>query len=166
MAGSAGVLAASLAIVVLSRSLSPDEMITGVTAPGIKGGGVAIALVRERAGAIDHDARTFAAGDRWKVLVTCPAERVLFWDLAVVEGAAVSFPLSPVAPIACGNHVALPGAFQLDGRGPAEVCLLLADDPLDRARLATLAGATPLARAAPAACVTLQPAAPAPPPPP
>src|SRR5262249_46288520 len=95
-------------------------------------------------------ATRFAGGDRWKALVTCPRERMLFWDV-VVRGAeggdvSVSFPLAPAAPLACGNHVALPGAFRIDGGGPVQVCLVLSEDPVDRA-----------ATGAAAACKTLVP---------
>jgi Putative zinc-finger len=156
-AASAGGVAVVLAAVLVARPKLPDHALSGVTSPGIKGGDVAISLVRERDGAIDHDARTFTARDRWKVLVTCPSERLLFWDVIVVAGATPSFPLSPGAPIACGNHVPLPGAFHIDGSGPAQVCLVLADDPLDRARLSALAGTAALAQVPRATCVTLSP---------
>ena len=147
---------AALAVVALLARPKPgnDELLADATLPGSKGGGIAVSLVRARDGLIDHDARTFTARDRWKVLVTCPSARVLFWDVVVTQGATPTFPLSPSTPIACGNHVPLPGAFQVDGRTPATVCALLAEDPIDRAHLPTLAVPTLPG----AACVTLQPA--------
>ena len=153
-AGAAGL--AALAVVALLARPKPgnDTTLADATLRGTKGGGIAISLVRARDGRIDHDARTFTARDRWKVLVTCPSERVLFWDVVVTQGATPSFPLSPAAPIACGNHVPLPGAFQVDGRAPATICALLAADPVDRSQLSTLAAPA----LAGAACVTLQPA--------
>ena len=128
-------IAAVLALFLLVRPKALDDTRMGGTLAGVKGGGVALSLVRERDGAIDHGATTFAGRDRWKALVTCPAARVVFWDVVVFDGAAATFPLAPVAPIACGNHVPLPGAFRLDGGQPLEVCLLLAADPIDRARV-------------------------------
>jgi hypothetical protein len=127
-----GAMAAALAVVLLARPPARWP-----TQPTVKGGaGAAIELVRERDGAVEHDARTFAPGDRWKVLVTCPAERLLFWDVAVIDGGgSPSFPLSPAAPLACGNHVPLPGAFRLSAANRAEVCLFLAADPIDRGSL-------------------------------
>jgi len=106
----------------------------GDTLPGVKGGDVALALVRERDGAITHGAETFAPDDRWKALGTCPAGGIVFWDLSVRDGdgGRVRFPLQPAGPIRCGNRVALPGAFRLSGAGRAEVCLTLAADPLPR----------------------------------
>ena len=125
------------------------------TERGIKGGEVTVALVRERNGIVEHGATTFALEDRWKVLVTCPMQQVLFWDLAVLEGERVSFPLLPSAPIACGNHVPLPGAFRLATDHPVEVCLVWGDDPLDREALSAMDAKSLTSRGS---CATLQPA--------
>jgi hypothetical protein len=108
------------------------------TEPGVKGGEVTVALVRERNGIVEHGATTFAPEDRWKVLVTCPMQQVLFWDLAVVDGDHVTFPLQPSTPIACGNHVALPGAFRLAADHIVEVCLVWGSDPVDRVGLSAM----------------------------
>ena len=122
-----------LAVLVLARPKRLDEALTDRTLAGVKGNGIALALVRERNGTIEHDATTFAPGDRWKALVTCPSARVVFWDLAVVGGGGETFPLTPAGPISCGNRVPLPGAFRLDGARPVVICLLLAANPIDRA---------------------------------
>jgi hypothetical protein len=126
---------------------------------GIKGGEVTVALARERNGIVEHGATTFAPDDKWKVLVTCPMQQVLFWDLAVVEGDRVTFPLLPAAPIACGNHAPLPGAFRLVADHPVEVCLVWGDDPLDRVALSAT-DAKGLTESG--ICATLQPAQQAP----
>ena len=55
------------------------------------------------------------AGRRWS---PAPSARVVFWDVAVFDGATATFPLAPAAPITCGNRVPLPGAFRLDGERP------------------------------------------------
>jgi hypothetical protein len=130
---------------------------------GLKGGEVTIALVRERNGIVEHGATSYAPEDRWKVLVTCPMQQVLFWDLAVVESQHVTFPLLPSAPIACGNHVPLPGAFRLAADHLVEVCLLSGNNPLDRVALAAMDAKSLTSGGA---CATLQPAqrAPATPP--
>ena len=133
----------------LQRARPPSETVDRTLA-GVKGNGVALSLVRERDGAIDHDATRFASRDRWKALVTCPSARVLFWDVAVFDGGNATFPLEPAGPIACGNRVPLPGAFKLDGEHLLEVCVLLAADPIDRVRLTAHAGTR-------ATCVALQP---------
>ncbi len=130
-----------LALFLLARPRPLDEPPAERTLAGIKGDGIALSLVRERDGTIDHGATTFTGRDRWKALVTCPAARVVFWDVVVLDGAAAAFPLAPAAPLACGNRVPLPGAFRLDGERPLEVCLLLAADPVDRAAVTARARA-------------------------
>jgi hypothetical protein len=132
---------------------------SGETLPGSKGGDVAIELVRERGGDVVHGAHTFLAEDRWKVLVTCPVERVLFWDVVVEDGGQASFPLSPASPLACGNHVALPGAFQLSGVETKQLCVVFSGDPVARRRV-TAGGSIDLERdvaAGQAVCATLHP---------
>jgi hypothetical protein len=154
-AGVAGV-ASVLALLLVQRPWPVDAPLAGETLAGVKGGGVALSLVRERDGAIEHGATTFSGRDRWKALVTCPAPRMVFWDAVVLDGSAPAFPLAPAAPIACGNRVPLPGAFRLDGEHSVEVCLLLAADPIDRSTVTARASVT--ARAGGAfTCVTLRP---------
>jgi hypothetical protein len=159
---------AALVLVVTARARPPHPKVglstgwstgwsTGPssTLPGIKGGGdVAIEIVRERQGAIAHDATTFAPDDRFQVLVTCPAGRLLFWQLLVRDAQRTDFPLASAGPIPCGNRIPLPGAFRLSGAGPVDVCLVLGGDPLDRASLARV-DAAQLGRRG--ACATLRP---------
>jgi putative zinc finger protein len=121
-----------LVLFVLARPKRLDDGLTDRTLAGVKGNGIALTLVRERNGAIEHDATTFAPGDRWKALVTCPSARMVFWDLAIIGSRGETFPLTPAGPIACGNRVPLPGAFRLDGSGPVVVGLLLDANPIDR----------------------------------
>ncbi len=103
----------------------------------IKGVGeiVTLGLVRERDGAIREDATTFAAGDRWKVVVTCAAGHGTWVDVAVVESGAktADYPLAP-AQIACGNRVVVPGAFELTGKVANRVCVRVAADVAAGAR--------------------------------
>jgi hypothetical protein len=93
----------------------------------IKGGDVSIGLVRDRGGAIREDVLTYAPGDRFKVVVTCPPRFAAWVDVAVVEDGAraADFPLVPAA-IACGNRVVLPGAFTLTGARSNRVCVRVA----------------------------------------
>jgi len=119
----------------------------------VKGGESAVELVRLHAGTIAADATRFSAGDRFQVRVSCPLGAAVYWDLLVLQGGEVFFPLTPSAPFHCANGVSLPGAFELDGHQPANVCVLVQSDaPADRAQLALTA-----ARALPgtAACVGL-----------
>ena len=145
----AGGLALALAAVLALVAWPPDEQAAPpdlAIARGVarlKGtGDVVLDVVRERAGAIRTDVRSYAAGDRWKLVVTCPPTATgspLAIDVRVWEdgAAAVDRPL-PRATIACGNRIALPGAFSISGTRPhhvcarfggtAEACLLLVPD--------------------------------------
>src|SRR5262249_6075662 len=60
-----------------------------------KGGGISLQLASDRLGVAADEATTFLAGDRWKALVTCPAGRLVFWDLVVMDGGGRTFPLAP-----------------------------------------------------------------------
>lgn len=128
--GVAGAIAAASLLLVL-RPLTGRPPGGAPTRPGqlarrvgYKGGELAVALVRERRGRIEHRPRTFAPGDRFKVLVTCPPGP-LRWELVVLQDGRQYHPLRSSTPLSCGNRVALPGAFRLDGHAAAEVCLLV-----------------------------------------
>jgi hypothetical protein len=95
----------------------------------IKGiGDVVVDVVRERDGSVRDDVRTFKAGDRWKVIVTCPPTHAVALDVAVHEDGAAR-PDRPLAPakLVCGNRVVLPGAFALTGTKPHRVCVRIED---------------------------------------
>ncbi len=90
---------------------------------GIKGDGeLAVALVRERAGEVLEDPVGFAAGDRFKVLLTCPPGQRREVTVAVLQDGAVDFPFG--GAVECGSRVALPGAFRMTGGGEARVCVV------------------------------------------
>jgi hypothetical protein len=93
----------------------------GFTVKGV--GEVSIGVVRERAGTITYDARTYRPADRWKVLVTCPPSAGAFIDVDV----GGDHPLAP-AQIACGNRIVVPGAFTLNG-GDNRVCVSVSAAP-------------------------------------
>ncbi|HEX4453753.1 MAG TPA: hypothetical protein VH143_22940, partial [Kofleriaceae bacterium] len=115
------VAAAAIAIVVLRPKPEHGKLLAGVK--GI--GDVRVELVRDRAGAIAFDATTFAPGDRFKVQLTCAAAGGVFVDVAVTDAGAVDHPLGPTR-IACGNDVAVPGAFAITGERPNEICVTIA----------------------------------------
>lgn len=131
----AAAAAAAVLIVVLRPAPSdapdgPDQGANrGAIEVAIKGiGEVAVELVRERGGAIAFDARRYAPGDRWKVVVSCPpvaAAAPLAIDVSVADGATVDHPL-PAARIACGNRVVVPGAFTITGDRANRICARLA----------------------------------------
>jgi hypothetical protein len=128
-AGLAVAAAAILLVVLRPRDSAPPR--EGLA--HVKGlGTVEIVLVRERAGVVRDDVRTFAAGDRWKILVTCAADRAATIEVNIREAGAgeTDQPLAP-ARIVCGNRIPLPGAFTVTGARPHEVCVRVqaSDEP-------------------------------------
>jgi hypothetical protein len=115
----AGLLAAAAAVMLLARR--PSETSPGYD--GVKGADVALRVIGERSGA---DPRTFAVGERFKVQVTCPPTRSAAMRLLVFQADEVFEPLPP-AGFSCGNLAPWPGAFALDGRAPADVCVYWGD---------------------------------------
>ncbi|MBL8624287.1 MAG: zf-HC2 domain-containing protein [Myxococcales bacterium] len=100
----------------------------------VKGAGVVVVrLVRERAGVIAFDPDDVREDDRWKVELTCAPGGAAWVDVAVVQGREVAFPLAP-QEVACGNAVAVPGAFRITD-GAAEVCVALGPRAADREKL-------------------------------
>jgi hypothetical protein len=118
--------AAAVVLLVIWRG-GPDPARPDVTR--VKGvGEVVLDVVRERGGVIRPDVRSYAPGDRWKVVVTCPPEAAAWpvWiDVAVVDAGAVDHPLAP-ARIGCGNRVFVPGAFSITGDRVNQVCIRVA----------------------------------------
>ncbi|HEU0034784.1 MAG TPA: hypothetical protein VFQ53_29370 [Kofleriaceae bacterium] len=114
----AAAAAAMLLLVIIRRPTGERDDVTRV-----KGlGEVTLGVVRERAGTIRFDVRTFAEGDRWKVMVTCPPAGEAWLDVAVVDAGQVDYPLAP-ARVACGNKVVVPGAFAITGNHTNLVCV-------------------------------------------
>ena len=135
MAGTALAAAAALLLVFLVvdwKQAVPDVPGSKI---GFKGGELSISLVRERQGAILHDPEAFAAGDRFRVQVTCPPSEEIFWNVVVFQDDGSSFPYVPAEPLKCGNRVPLPGAFTISGKSAAIVCLVASTQPLDRVSL-------------------------------
>lgn len=123
--GLAAAAAAALVLLLVGRERDPGEL------PGprvaVKGGEIAIRLVRESGGATGLDPQVFVPGDRFKVRLTCPpGTRTAV--ISVHQGGQVYRPLANAA-IGCGNDVAIPGAFALDGDQPVRVCARLAERP-------------------------------------
>lgn len=128
------VAAAAVAIVVLR----PVPASPASETIGVKGvGEVTLELVRERGGAIRHDATSYAPGDRWKVVVTCPPSASAWIDVSVADGATVDRPL-PAAQLPCGNRVVVPGAFTITGARANRVCARVAAAPGAEAQTACL----------------------------
>jgi hypothetical protein len=118
--------AVAVVIVLVVRPRPPEAR--DDIAYGVKGvGDVVLGVVRERAGTIRDDVHTYAPGDRWKVVVTCPPAARAWIDVAVVDPAGVDYPLAP-AQVACGNRVVVPGAFAITGHADNRVCVRVAAD--------------------------------------
>lgn len=116
----------AVAVAALLFVLRPREEVS--ESVRIKGlGTVELDVIRERNGAIG-DERTFRAGDRFKVIVTCPPEHLARFDVAITEQGAghADRPLAP-AQLLCGNRIAIPGAFSLTGDKPHRVCVRIND---------------------------------------
>jgi hypothetical protein len=119
--------AAAAAVVIFMVARKPvDTLPTPENIVSVKGAGtVELETVRERGGAITEKARTFAPGDRWKLVLTCATGGEVHTDVTIVELDTKPYPDRPLAPatIACGNHVVLPGAFTLTGSNANRVCV-------------------------------------------
>jgi hypothetical protein len=123
----AAAAAAIVLLVIRHRPPPPDQLAPGTI--GVKGvGEVTLELVRERAGAIRFDATSYAPGDRWKVVVSCPPSASAWIEVSVADGITTDHPLAP-AQVACGNRVVVPGAFTITGTRPNRVCARVAAAP-------------------------------------
>jgi hypothetical protein len=119
-------LAVGLTLVASVFVLRPREH-ARVGAPrlvAIKGGDVAVELVREHDGSIAWEPTSFATGDRFKLLVTCAPPLQVHADIVVVQSDGPTFVGAP-ALVACGNRVPVLPAFRITGPGAARVCVLL-----------------------------------------
>ena len=108
----------------------------GVRSDRFKGEAAVLELVRESGGIIAEDASVFLEGDLFKVRVTCSRPGPVSWQLSVFQGTEVSFPLSSLEQIHCGNRVVLPGAFRITASAPTLVCLSLDEGIVPPERLA------------------------------
>ena len=122
LAGTALAAAAALLLVIRPSGpgVEPTELPRVIA---VKGGELALSLVREHAGDVALDTTRFAVGDRFKVLLTCPPPMRPFVDVVVLQDGQAFFPFSATQLSECGNERALDGAFTLDG-GVALVCAI------------------------------------------
>jgi hypothetical protein len=148
-------LAMLAAAAALLFALRPRDVTAPAARVRIKGGELAIELVREHGAGLANDASLFAPGDRFAVRVSCPPQPAAYWDVAVFQAGEVFFPLSAERRVRCANGVTLPGAFELSGSLEALVCVQVDSQPLDRQRveragIAGLAHSSACTRVAPA----------------
>jgi hypothetical protein len=115
---SLGLCAAAAALLLVLREPSGQHAAT--LGDHVKGADVTLRLHSDQQGA---DPRSFSAGERFKVQVTCPPSLSSVLRLVIVQGDALFEPLPRGASFRCGNLAAWPGAFALDGTEPADVCM-------------------------------------------
>jgi hypothetical protein len=132
-----GVFATATAAAVLLSVLPGGP---GLPPPGpalrVKGGELALGLVRLRDGSIAHDPAHFARGDRFKVQLTCPPDMRGNVEVVVFQAGQTFFPLAPYRLADCGNLRILPGAFSLEGDADVTVCAVVVQaGAVDRAAL-------------------------------
>ena len=120
----------------------------------VKGGSMSMELVRVDAEGRQLAATHFAAGDRFKVSLSCAAEGAPEASVLVFQAGETFVAMPPHALGSCGNHRTLPGAFRLTGESAAEVCVVLSNAS-GAAELANMREKTALPE--PHACVILQP---------
>ena len=90
----AAVAAAAVLVVVLRRPTPRGDDLASAMI-GVKGvGEVTLELVRERGGEVSYDARRYAPGDRWKVVVSCPLSAFAWIDVSVADGVTIEHPLA------------------------------------------------------------------------
>src|SRR5450432_175121 len=130
--------AAAIALGVGRTRQATNDGLAHLDTSSVKGGGVALALVRDDGQTILPEGGVYQDGDRFKAVVTCPPTMHARFDLVVFDPAgAASFPIEPTEELACGNAVPLPGAFRLTGHGEQEACLGWSEDgAVDRSTLA------------------------------
>lgn len=116
------VAAAAILLLVIRPHDEPTAHRDQVAVKGV--GIVVIDVVRERAGTIRQDVRTFREGDRFKLVITCPPDHTAHFEASVRDEGTheLDRPLAP-ADLVCGNRVVLPGAFSLSGRNANTVCV-------------------------------------------
>lgn len=139
--GAFGLLVAAAAIALMLRSNDgpghEPPFIPGARLDA-KGGELAIELVRQHRGSL-ADPRRFAAGDAFKVLITCPQRERMHVDVVVYQGGETFFPLPSTQLDSCGNRRNLQGAFALDGAHDAVVCAVISSHALPPSLRAQLA---------------------------
>lgn len=131
-----GALVASLACLLFVMRPQPTgpSVASDITT---KGDALALELVRADAQGQLLEPTHFAAGDRFKLLLTCPASFAGSVRVLAFQGGAFFEPVPAQRLETCGNRRALAGAWQLDGTEAVELCAVFADAELDLSALKT-----------------------------
>jgi len=98
-----------------------------------KGGSFALEVVRMDVHGRLLEPTKFAPDDRFKLLFSCPPAMTGALRVWVFQGGEVFEPLPALENASCGNRRAVPGALQLTGSEPAELCAVMQAGPAWRA---------------------------------
>jgi hypothetical protein len=112
-----GALAAAVALFAIAVPWDEGAQVA------VKGGELALTLVRERNGDVVRAPTSYEDGDRFEARLTCASGNADV-ELAVHQDGRTYLPLGERTSVVCGNDVPL-GAFALTGPGDAEVCVTL-----------------------------------------
>ena len=154
----AALVGASLAVWLMLRAPHAPPAAPRMTVSSAKGGEVALTLVRRDAEGRLLEPRQFAAGDRFKLLLTCAPPLQGRVRVQIYQAGEMYEPIAEQVLPRCGNRLALSGAWQFDGREPLDVCAVFTER-LDASRLAQVRSADALAALdVPHACARLDPA--------
>jgi hypothetical protein len=149
-----GVTALAASVACMLFVLRPQPAVPGIaTESTTKGDGLALELVRRGAEGQLLEPTHFAAGDRFKLLLTCPPSSAGSVRVLVFQGGASFEPIAAQRLDTCGNRRPLAGAWGLDGVEAIELCAVFAEASLDVSALRT-AEELP----APHVCVRVSPA--------
>ncbi|MCU0663435.1 MAG: zf-HC2 domain-containing protein [Myxococcota bacterium] len=118
---------------------------------GIKGGDLALTVIREREGQVVENPQRYESGDRLRLELTCAWTGRHEWDVVVFQDGKRFFPYDSPQPIVCGNRVPLPGAFRLTGMAPTTICAVLGTGLAARSQIGVVADRLP----EPKVCVAL-----------
>lgn len=124
-------LAIALALLVLRPLPQGPESVPPARIQ-VRGGEIALTLVRERAGQVQRSPKAFAEGDRFLARLTCPpGEGAGGWTLTAFQAGRRTV-LGGGADLTCENQGALPTAFWLEGAHEVLICATLSERPPQR----------------------------------
>jgi anti-sigma factor RsiW len=114
--------AAGLLLVLLTVfTPAPNAPTKGIAT---KGGDLAVSLVRLRGEVAMENPVQFEDGDRFRLLLTTPAEATVPVEVVVFQGGEAFFPYPDTLTVEPGNTKGLDGAFTLTGSDDACVCVI------------------------------------------
>ena len=95
---------------------------------GTKGGALALEVVRMDAQGQLLEPTHFAAGDRFKLLFSCPEGFEGTVRVLAFQSGEVFEPVPAQELTSCGNRRPLSGAWQFDGAGAVDLCVVFSRD--------------------------------------